>query len=139
MAATFDIAVRRARLRGNSASLMEIAIRDGHIAAIGQRLDGEAITEIDAAGNLITELFVNPHLHLCKVFTLPMMEEEALKAYRGNGMAGAMAAIELASVIKEKYAEFLDRRQRPARGGAGGAPRHAPHPRLRRCRRQGPA
>ena len=105
MAATFDIAVRRARLRGNSASLMEIAIRDGHIAAIGQRLDGEAITEIDAAGNLITESFVNPHLHLCKVFTLPMMEEEALKAYRGNGMAGAMAAIELASVIKEKYAE----------------------------------
>jgi cytosine/creatinine deaminase len=105
MTATFDIAIRRARLRGYGAPLREIGIRDGHIAVIGERLDGEATTEIDAAGNLVTESFVNPHLHLCKVFTLPMMEEEALKAYRGDGMARAMKAIELASAIKDQYAE----------------------------------
>ena len=35
-------------------------------------------------GNLVTESYVNPHLHLCKVWTLPMMEEEALKAYQGR-------------------------------------------------------
>ena len=33
--------------------------------------------------------YVNPHLHLCKVWTLPMMEEEALKAYQGDGMGKA--------------------------------------------------
>src|SRR4029077_16121799 len=33
---------------------------------------------------LVTESYVNPHLHLCKVWTLPMMEEEALKTYHGE-------------------------------------------------------
>ena len=54
---------------------------------------------------LVTESFVNPHLHLCKVWTLPMMEEEALRAYQGEGMGKALSGIELASKIKEKYAE----------------------------------
>jgi cytosine/creatinine deaminase len=53
----------------------------------------------------VTESFVNPHLHLCKVWTLPMMEEEALKTYQGEAMGNAMVGIELASKIKEKYAE----------------------------------
>ena len=34
-----------------------------------------------------------------------MMEEEALKAYQGDGMGKALSGIELASKIKEKYAE----------------------------------
>jgi cytosine deaminase len=105
MVPAFDIAIFRARLRGRGDRLAAIGIRDGRIAAIAERLDGKAATEIDAAGNLVTESFVNPHLHLCKVWTLPMMEEEALKAYQGEAMGKAMAAIELASKIKEKYAE----------------------------------
>jgi cytosine/creatinine deaminase len=105
MTEAFDIAIRRARLRARGQGLVEIGIRGGRIAAIGERLDGKAATEIDAAGNLVTESFVNPHLHLCKVWTLPMMEEEALKAYQGDGMAKAMAGIELAAKIKEQYAE----------------------------------
>ena len=102
---TFDIAIRRARLRGRGDRLAEMGIKDGRIAAIGERLGGKGRTEIDAGGNLVTESFVNPHLHLCKVWTLPMMEEEALKSYQGEAMAKAMAGIELASKIKEKYAE----------------------------------
>jgi cytosine/creatinine deaminase len=82
-------------------------VKDGHIVEISDRLKGQAVLDIDAGGNLVTESYVNPHLHLCKVFTLPMMEEEALKAYQGAGgtMGTAMAGIELASKIKEKYAE----------------------------------
>ena len=34
-----------------------------------------------------------------------MMEEEALKSYQGELMGKAMASVELASKIKEKYAE----------------------------------
>jgi cytosine/creatinine deaminase len=105
MTHAFDIAIRRARLRGRGDALTAIGVRDGRIAAIGERLDGTAAVEIDAAGNLVTESYVNPHLHLCKVWTLPMMEDEALKAYQGDGMQRAMAGIELASKIKEKYAD----------------------------------
>jgi cytosine/creatinine deaminase len=105
MSEAFDIAVRRARLRGPGAALSEIGIKGGRVVAVAQRLDGKGATEIDARGNLVTESFVNPHLHLCKVWTLPMMEEEALKAYQGDGMRHALAGIELASKIKEQYAE----------------------------------
>jgi cytosine deaminase len=105
MTETFDIAIHRARLRGGVDQLSEIGIRDGRIAAISRRLGAGAATEIDAGGNLVTESYVNPHLHLCKVWTLPMMEEDALAAYQGDSMARAMSGIELASKIKEKYAE----------------------------------
>jgi cytosine/creatinine deaminase len=105
MAKSFDITVRRARLRGRDDSLVEIGIDDGRIAAIAERLDEKGATEIDAQGNLVTESYVNPHLHLCKVWTLPMMEEEALKTYQGEAMGKTMAGVELASKIKEKYAE----------------------------------
>ena len=105
MAHAFDIAIRRARLRRQGDGLVEIGIRDGRIVTIAERLDGKGSAEIDARGNLVTESSVNPHLHLCKVWTLPMMEEEALKSYQSEAMGKAMAAIELASKIKEKYAE----------------------------------
>ena len=105
MVQQFDIVIRRARFRGAGLPLVEIGIADGRIAAIAERLDAKGSTEIDAGGNLVTESYVNPHLHLCKVWTLPMMEEEALKAYQGEQMGKALAGIELASKIKEKYAE----------------------------------
>jgi cytosine/adenosine deaminase-related metal-dependent hydrolase len=75
------------------------------IAELATRLDGQGVIEIDARGNLVTESFVNPHLHLCEVFTLPMVEEDALKSYQREVMGKAMAGIELASKIKEKYDE----------------------------------
>jgi cytosine/creatinine deaminase len=101
----FDITIRGARLRDRDDWLADIGIKDGRITKIGQRLEGKGVTEIDACGNLVTESFVNPHLHLCKVWTLPMMQEEALKTYQGEAMGNAMVGIELASKIKEKYAE----------------------------------
>lgn len=105
MVDAFDIVIRRARFRGRDDQLADIGIKDGRIANIAQGLEGKVVMEIDAHGNLVTESFVNPHLHLCKVWTLPMMEEEALRAYQGEAMGKALAGIELASRIKEKYAE----------------------------------
>jgi len=101
----FDIAVRRARLRGAGKPLQDIAIGGGRIAAIGERLSGGAATEIDARGGIATESFVNPHLHLCKVYTLFMTDDEAARAYHGAGMRQAMSAIELAARVKAKYDE----------------------------------
>jgi len=103
--ATLDIIIRRARVRTNPDRLTEIGIRNGRIAAIGEHISDQARAEIDAGCNLVTESFVNPHLHLCKVWTLPMMEQEALKAYQSDNMRAAAAAIDLAAAIKQTYAE----------------------------------
>lgn len=103
MTKSFDILVRNARLRGSESGLSGLAILDGRLAAIGPLADAEGRVEIDADGNLVTPSYVNPHLHLCKVWTLPMMSEEALNAYQGEGMGQALSAIDLASKVKETY------------------------------------
>ena len=105
MKTLYDVIIQKARLRGKAEGLVEIGIREGRIAAIEERLDGEAKQVIQADGNLVTESFVNPHLHLCKVYTLERMDEEALKDYHAADMGKAMTAIELAARVKEQYAE----------------------------------
>ncbi len=99
-----DILIKNAKLRTET-RLKDIAIKDGVIVDIGKNLDLQAERIIDAQGNLVTESFVNPHLHLCKVYTLMKITEEALKSYHGENMGRAMTAIELAAKVKEQYDE----------------------------------
>ena len=99
----FDIIIRGATLRRDPSNSCDIAIADGKIARIASAIDGTAGHEIDARRNLVTESFVNTHLHLCKVWTLDMMHEGALQAYHGGTMGKAMSAIEQASIVKENY------------------------------------
>jgi cytosine deaminase len=104
MVEKFDIVVRKARTRDNPKKLVDIGVRDGLIAAMSGKV-GKGATEIDANGNLVTETFVNPHMHLCKVYTLQMVGEDALKLYQTPEMGTSMVAIELASIVKKKYHE----------------------------------
>ena len=101
--ATADLIIRSARLRHKPEATADIAISDGLISHLVPRLGASAPQEIDAGGNLVTPSFVNPQMHMCKVFTLPMMSEAALEAYQKAGMTGAAAAIELASEVKRSY------------------------------------
>lgn len=105
MANQFDILIKHARLRGKQESLVDIGIVGGQVLALEENLSGDAGILIDAQGDLVTESFVNPHLHLCKVYTRQMMDEEALTDYHAEGMGRAMTTIELAARIKEKYDE----------------------------------
>ena len=97
-----DILVRNARLQGSDA-LADIAIADGVIVMTGARIDIDARLTVDAGGKLVTPSYVNPHLHLCKVWTLPMMSEAAIEAYHGAGMGEAAKAIDLAAAVKANY------------------------------------
>jgi cytosine/creatinine deaminase len=97
-----DIVLRNARLLGREV-LADIAIADGVILDVGERLDVSAPEIIDAGGNLVTPSYVNPHLHLCKVWTLPMMSDAAIEAYHAAGMGEAAKAIDLAAAVKAKY------------------------------------
>jgi cytosine deaminase len=103
----FDILIKRAKLRSTPDKLFEIGISGGKIAALAEKVSADAATVIDAEGNLVTESYIDAHLHLCKVYTLDMMSDEAIKAYYGDSgqMGTAMTAIELAMKVKEKYDE----------------------------------
>lgn len=101
----FDILIKRAALRGKLGHLHEIGISSGRVVALAENIKGEAELILDAQGSLVTESFVNPHLHLCKVYTRQMMDEEALTGYHAEGMGKAMTTIELAARVKEKYDE----------------------------------
>ncbi len=103
MAESYDLIIRNAVLRNKNH--VDMGITDGKITAIDAKISARAPREIDAAGKLVTESFVNAHLHLCKVYTLMMMNEEALKNYHGSDMGKAMTAIEGAAKVKEQYDE----------------------------------
>jgi cytosine/creatinine deaminase len=98
---THQLVVADAALRGRPGR-WQIGVDDGRIARITQEtLRGR--DEIDAAGGLVTESFVDAHLHLDKVHTLDRVGDAALTAYTGEGMASAQHAIELASAVKADY------------------------------------
>ena len=59
---------------------------------------------IDAEGRLVTPSFVNAHLHLDKVYTLPMAGDAALASYTSDDMGAAMRSIVRdASAVKKHY------------------------------------
>ena len=99
-----DIIIRNARLRDRPAPV-DIGIEEGRVVALGSDIDAGNAREIDAGGMLVTESFANPHLHLCKVYTLDRMDEMALADYHGGQMGKAMNAIELAARVKADYDE----------------------------------
>ncbi len=100
---SYDLIVRNARLRSGKAC--DIAIARGRIEAIAEKIGGSARKEIDAQHKLVTESFVIAHLHLDKVMTGSLAEDDTLRQYQGGGMGGTMSAIEMASKVKEHYVE----------------------------------
>ena len=102
----FSLLIKNARTRFSGGKLLSIGIEGEKIAAVGENLpEGGAAQVIDAEGRLVTESFVNGHLHLCKVYTLEMVGQDALSSYHGGSMGGAMTAIEQASRVKDRYDE----------------------------------
>jgi cytosine/creatinine deaminase len=70
--APFDLVLRNCRLE-NKDGLACIAISSGLIARVGDRVDGECRAELDVGGRLVSSAFVQPHIHLDKVGTLPLL------------------------------------------------------------------
>lgn len=95
-----SLTIRSARRRSD-AGLVDVVIRDGVITDIANAGSAEIDeVEVDAADNLVTESFVNTHLHLDKVFTLRQLGDAALTDYQGGDMGKAMSAIETAAEVK---------------------------------------
>ncbi len=91
-----DAALRDRKGRWN------VGVVDGRIVAITQD-PLVAGLELDAAGGLVTESFVNGHMHLDKVHTLDRIGDSALTAYTSGDMGSALTSIEIASAVKAGY------------------------------------
>jgi len=100
-----SLLVRRARLRDGR--VCDITIETGVIVAISEvsasGSDCGTLPVIEADGRLVTESFVDAHLHLDKVYTLPRIGDAALTAYTGEAMADAATGIHLARAVKAEY------------------------------------
>jgi cytosine/creatinine deaminase len=68
----FDLVLRNCRLE-NRPGPADIAISSGLIAQVCERVDGECRAELDAGGRLVSSAFLQPHIHLDKVGTLPLL------------------------------------------------------------------
>lgn len=95
--------IASARLLDQPDTLHTITITSGQITSITPEFEKPTSFDIDAQGNLTLPAFTNPHLHLCKVFTLERMNERAMQAYHGAHMKEAASAIDLAAAVKTQY------------------------------------
>ena len=87
----FDLVLRKCRLEGRRA-LADIAISSGKIAGIAGRVNGAGHAELDVGGRLVSCAFLQPHIHLDKVGTLPLL---------GRNRTGTLAeAIDLLHQVK---------------------------------------
>ncbi|MBR45823.1 MAG: hypothetical protein CMM31_04960 [Rhodospirillaceae bacterium] len=68
----YDLLIMNARLRG-AESETDLAVRDGVIAQLEIGIAGTAAETIDAAGGLVTTSFVDPHFHLDKCLSRPLV------------------------------------------------------------------
>ena len=96
-----DLVIAHATMRGRRGPWW-IGIEGGRIVAI-EREPIPSGRIVDAAGGLVTESFVNGHLHFDKVHTLDRIGDAALTAYTSGEMGSALHSIELASAVKADY------------------------------------
>jgi cytosine/creatinine deaminase len=98
------LVVTGARLRGGP--VVDVHCADGVVTALtppGALPPPDGAVVVDADGGLVTEPFVDAHLHLDKVRTLPLIGDAALEAYTADGMAGSARGIDLARAVKQHY------------------------------------
>jgi cytosine/creatinine deaminase len=80
--ARYDMVLRNCRLEARTQPA-DIAIAAGLIALVAGRIDGECAAALDVGGRIVSPAFVEPHIHLDKVGTLPLL---------GANMTGTLAA-----------------------------------------------
>jgi cytosine deaminase len=101
---TGDVVVTGARLIDGR--VVDVVVEAGRITALpdaGVVAHRDGVRVVAAEGRLVTPTFVDGHIHLDKVHTLPRLGDAALGAYTAGSMGSAMTAIELAREVKRDY------------------------------------
>ena len=104
MSGSTSLVVSGARLR--SGAVVDVHCADGAVVSMppaGSVPPPPGADVVDADGGLVTEPFVDAHLHLDKVRTLPLVGDAALQAYTADGMSESARGIDLARAVKQHY------------------------------------
>jgi cytosine deaminase len=106
-----DLLVTRAALPegGGHDALVDIAVADGRIVEIAPRIEAQAARTIDAAGNLVTPPFVDPHFHMDATLSLglPRMNESGT-LLEGIRIWGELKPDLTPEAVKARALELLD-------------------------------
>lgn len=92
-----DLLLKNCRLREYDYELRDIAIKDGKIVKIAESIDENAEKVYDVNGKLVSPAFIDPHIHLDKIFIVDVV--------RPNESGTLKEAIEIIWEKKAKYTE----------------------------------
>jgi cytosine/creatinine deaminase len=105
---SFDLIVRNATLPDGRSGL-DIAIRDGRIAAIEHTISAEAVRVIDAQGLLVTPPFVDIHFHMDATLSLglPRLNQSGT-LLEGIALWGELKPLLTPEAIAERALRYCD-------------------------------
>src|SRR5262245_61189378 len=105
---TFELVVRNATLPDGRAGL-DIAIRDGRIAAIERAIAGEAARVIDAQGCLVAPPFVDVHFHMDATLSLgiPRLNQSGT-LLEGIALWGELKPLLTPEAVAERALRYCD-------------------------------
>ena len=104
----FDLIIRNATLPDDQSGI-DIACKDGRIAAVDRNVEAEAAEEIDAGGHLVTPPFVDPHFHMDATLSLgtPRMNVSGT-LLEGISLWGELKPIQSVDDIVERALRYCD-------------------------------
>jgi cytosine deaminase len=105
---TFDLLVRNAALPDGRTGL-DIAVRDGRIAAVERGVDAQAGRVIDAAGRLLSPPFVDVHFHMDATLSLgrPRLNESGT-LLEGIALWGELKPLLTPHTVIERALRYCD-------------------------------
>lgn len=104
----FDLIIRNAALPDGRRD-HDIACRDGKIAVVGPRIEGQARDEIEAGGWLVSPPFVDPHFHMDATLSLgtPRMNVSGT-LLEGIALWGELKPLQSIDDIIERALRYCD-------------------------------
>lgn len=104
----FDLLIKEAILP-DGRSPVNIAIKDGRIAAIGQNVQGDAAEVIDAGGQLVSPPFVDPHFHMDATLSLglPRLNQSGT-LLEGIALWGELKPMLTVEAVVERALRYCD-------------------------------
>jgi cytosine/creatinine deaminase len=104
----YDLIIKNAKLLPDDGNIYNIGIKNSLISTISCHDLSTANTKcINVNGNIVSEPFVDPQLHLCKTYTADLVGDKTVESYFSYNMLKSADGIEKASIAKNILIKYL--------------------------------